>query len=119
VVCVCLSETYYITARARTEFTLAHHVSKFVVLLVVDDEGREDSWMNPLMRGRITVDFVIPVAPCAYMDMLLQRAPEPLFPLLQASSYFSMLTARSRTQRSLSPLVLHELKFLVLAIHDS
>jgi len=60
-VCVCLSETYYTTARARTEFTLAHMVSKFVVLLVVDDEGREDSWMNQLMRGRITVDFVIPV----------------------------------------------------------
>ena len=60
VVCVCLSETYYTTARARSEFTLANIVSKFVVLLVVDDEGREDSWMNALMRGRITVDFAIP-----------------------------------------------------------
>jgi len=60
VVCVCLSKTYYITARARTEFTLAHTVSKFVVLLVVDDDGREDSWMNTLMRGRITVDFALP-----------------------------------------------------------
>jgi len=60
VVCVCLSSTLYTTARARTEFTLAYAVSKFVVLLVIDDEGREDSWMNPLMRGRITIDFAIP-----------------------------------------------------------
>ena len=57
---MCLSSTLYTTTRARTEFTLAYVVSKFVVLLVIDDEGREDSWMNPLMHGRITIDFAIP-----------------------------------------------------------
>jgi hypothetical protein len=71
-VCICLSETYYITARARTEFTLATLTSKYVVLLVVDDEGREDSWMNQLMKGRVTVDFVIPEVRSAALGQTLQ-----------------------------------------------
>jgi hypothetical protein len=71
-VCVCLSETYYITARARTELTLATLTSKYVILLVVDDEGREDSWMNQLMKGRITIDFVIPEVSSAALGQTLQ-----------------------------------------------
>jgi hypothetical protein len=52
--------------------TLATLTSKYVVLLVVDDEGREDSWMNQLMKGRVTVDFVIPEVRSAALGQTLQ-----------------------------------------------
>eukprot|EP00961_Rhodomonas_salina_P201245 2714741-Rhodomonas_salina.1 len=58
--CACLSANYHLSAKARTEINFAADCTKHIITLVVDDESREQCWLQAHIHGKPTVDFSSP-----------------------------------------------------------
>ena len=56
--CACLSVDYHLSSQARTEITFAVDCSKIIILLILDDEAREQCWLQPVIHGRQRIDFI-------------------------------------------------------------
>jgi hypothetical protein len=72
VMCVCLTENYYVEAKVRSEIQYAFECNKPILMLQVDNEGRDECWLQPYLANKKIMDFADPFQDKISLPALLQ-----------------------------------------------